>query len=56
LGMALDEPADNEKPVQVNGIDVLIADSHRSLVDRTVIDYIDEPRGGGFLVKGASSC
>jgi Fe-S cluster assembly iron-binding protein IscA len=54
--MALDEPIDNEKPVQVNGIDVLIAESHKSLVDKTVIDYVDEPSGGGFMVKGASSC
>ena len=54
--MALDEPVDNEKPVQVNGIDVLITDMHRSMVDSTVIDYVDGPSGTGFLVKGASSC
>jgi Fe-S cluster assembly iron-binding protein IscA len=54
--MALDEPADNEKPVQVNGIDVLIEDFTRPLVDGTVIDYVEQPSGSGFLVKGAGSC
>ncbi len=54
--MALDEPTENEKPVQINGVDVLIADFVRSLTDDTVIDYVDEPSGRGFLVTGASSC
>jgi hypothetical protein len=54
--MALDEPMDSEKPVQVNGVDVLLDDSARSLTDKTVIDYVDGPSGTGFLVKGASSC
>jgi Fe-S cluster assembly iron-binding protein IscA len=54
--MALDEPTENEKPVQVNGIDVLIDGSAGSLTAKTIIDYVDEPSGGGFLVKGASSC
>ena len=56
LGMALDEPKENEKPVQVNGIDVLIEDIVRSLTDETIIDYVDEPSGRGFLIKGASAC
>jgi Fe-S cluster assembly iron-binding protein IscA len=54
--MALDEPTENEKPVQVNGIEVLMADFARSLTDETVIDYVDEPSGSGFLVKDDSSC
>ena len=54
--MALDEPADNEKPVQINGVDVLIADFVQSFTDDTVIDYVDDSSGRGFLVKGASSC
>ena len=54
--MALDEPKENEESVQVNGIDVLIADSVKPLVDGTVVDYINDPTGKGFVVKGASSC
>jgi hypothetical protein len=47
---------ENEKPVQINGVDVLIEDFIRSLTDDTLIDYVDGPSGRGFLVKGASSC
>jgi Fe-S cluster assembly iron-binding protein IscA len=54
--MALDEPTENEKPVQVNGLDILMADFARSLTDETVIDYVDDSSGSGFLVKGASAC
>jgi Fe-S cluster assembly iron-binding protein IscA len=56
LGMALDEPADSEKPVKVNGVGVLIDGSTMALTDQTIIDYVDEPSGRGFLVKGASAC
>jgi Fe-S cluster assembly iron-binding protein IscA len=56
--MALDEPKENEKPVQVNGIDVLMEDFAQALMDSTIIDYVDEPSGRGFVVKGdgASAC
>ena len=54
--MALDEPTENEKPVQVNGIDVLIEDFTRPLLDGTVIDYVDGLSGRGFMIKGGSSC
>ena len=56
MGMALDEPTENEKPVQVNGIDILIEDIVKSLTEETVIDYVDEPSGRGFLIKGGSAC
>jgi Fe-S cluster assembly iron-binding protein IscA len=52
LGMTLDEPEDNEQPVKVNGIDVLIADVARDLVGETVVDYISQGEGGGFVIKG----
>jgi hypothetical protein len=54
--MALDEPMENEKPVQINGVDVLIAGFARSVTDDTVVDYVDGPSGKGFLIKGANSC
>jgi Fe-S cluster assembly iron-binding protein IscA len=56
LGMALDEPAEKEKPVKVNGLDVLIDDFARGFTDETIIDYVDEPSGRGFIIKGASAC
>jgi Fe-S cluster assembly iron-binding protein IscA len=57
MGMALDEPEDNEKPLQVNGIDVLIADFTRPCVEDTTIDYIKQRYGEGFVITGAGgSC
>jgi Fe-S cluster assembly iron-binding protein IscA len=40
MGMALDEPEENEQPVNINGIDVLIADGIRPFVDSKTVDYI----------------
>jgi Fe-S cluster assembly iron-binding protein IscA len=54
--MALDEPKEDEESVLVNGIDVLIADSVRHLLEGTIVDYVDQPAGTGFVVRGASSC
>ncbi len=53
MGMALDEPQENEKPIQVNGIDVLVADFARPYIDGTIVDYIHEPHGEGFTIIGA---
>ena len=50
MGMALDEPKDNEQPVNVNGIDILVEDFARPIVDGTKIDYIENPDGKGFVV------
>jgi Fe-S cluster assembly iron-binding protein IscA len=55
MGMALDEPEENEQPVQVNGIDVLIADFARPLIESTTVDYIKESQGEGFVITGANS-
>ena len=52
MGMALDEPQDNEQPVQVNGIDVFIADFAKPFVDGATVDYIKQPHGEGFIIDG----
>ena len=57
MGMALDEPEENEKPVEVNGIGVLIADFARPFMDGITIDYTKNPDGEGFIIKGSGdSC
>jgi Fe-S cluster assembly iron-binding protein IscA len=53
MGMALDEPEENEQPIRVNGVDVLIADFARPFVDGTTIDYIKQPQAEGFIINGA---
>ena len=55
--MALDEPKENEQPVQVNGIDVLVEDSVRLFVDGSTVDYIKQPDSEGFVITGSGkSC
>ena len=51
--MALDEPREDEQPVQVNGIDVLIADFAMPLMDGATIDYVKRPDREGFVINGS---
>ncbi len=55
--MALDEPKADEKPVQVNGISVLIAEIAKPFVDNATVDYVKEPYGEGFVItESEASC
>ena len=57
MGMALDEPDDDETPVKVNGIGVLVSEPVQPYVIGTTIDYIKEDYGEGFVLKGRkNSC
>ena len=56
MGMALDEPKENEQPVKVNGIDVLVEDFIKDLVDDTKIDYVENPDGKGFTITNGDEC
>jgi len=53
--LALDELRDNEVPVEVNGLNVLIADKVKGYVDGSVIDYIQSGNAEGFAIRGSSS-
>ena len=54
--MALDEPEENEKTVEINGLDVLIDDYVRPFTDGTKLDYVKRPGGEGFIMDSGSSC
>jgi len=55
--MALDEPKANEKPVTVNGIDVLVADSVMPFVDDSTVDYVKQLYNEGFIInRSGCSC
>jgi len=57
MGLALDEPKENEQPVQVNGIGVLVQDEAREHVDGTTIDYVKDPHDEGFIItRDGESC
>jgi Fe-S cluster assembly iron-binding protein IscA len=55
--MALDEPEDDETPVTVNGIGVLVSEPVQPYVNGTTIDYVKEGYAEGFVLKGRkNSC
>jgi Fe-S cluster assembly iron-binding protein IscA len=54
--MVLDEPGENEQAVKINGIDILIDEYERNFIDGTVIDYVKEARGEGFIINSGSTC
>ena len=58
MGLALDEPNENEDTIQVNGIDVLISDEVKPTANVNKLDYIKSPHGEGFVItpKSGQSC
>jgi len=56
--MALDELKENEETIQVNGIDLLIADMVKPHTDGNKIDYVKSPEGEGFVIAkpGQTGC
>lgn len=56
MGLALDEPNENEAAIEINGIDVLISSEVRSFTDGNKLDYVTSPYGEGFSISGGASC
>ena len=58
MGLALDEPSGDEVPVQVNGLDVLIEEKVKSMADKSTVDYVSAPDGGGgfTIISNGASC
>ena len=58
MGLALDEPNENEDTIHVNGIDVLISDDVKPAASANKIDYMKSPQGEGFIIvpKSGQSC
>jgi hypothetical protein len=46
--LALYEPEQSEKPVRINGIDVIVAEEALDLADGRLLDYASSRYGGGF--------
>jgi Fe-S cluster assembly iron-binding protein IscA len=59
LGLALDEPKENEDIIQVNGIKLLISDEVKPIANLNKIDYISSAHGEGFIIvpkSGQPAC
>ena len=51
MGLALDEPVEKEEIARINGLDVLIAEEAKDLVEEGELDYADSPYGKSFTIK-----
>jgi len=49
--LALEEPKENEKTIQVNGIDLLIIDELKPYTEHSTIDYVDMPGRSGLTIR-----
>ena len=57
LGVALDEPREDEQPFKVDGIDVLIGDDVKPYASGNVLDWVQAYGGEGFVLQPESgSC
>ena len=55
MGLALDEPQENEKTNDINGIKILIAGDVLDQADGKTLDYVNTPNGDGFTVTDSES-
>lgn len=58
MGMALDEPRENEDPVTVGSFEFLIADDVKPFASGQVLDWVKAFGGEGFVLQpeSGSSC
>jgi Fe-S cluster assembly iron-binding protein IscA len=55
MGLALDEPKDNEQTVRANGIDLLVAEMAMPFVEEATVDYVKDTYGEGFIITTAGA-
>ncbi len=58
MGLALDEPSENDNEMELNGIKVVAEKSLTSFLDEQVIDFVTSGGREGFVVGPAwgSAC
>ncbi|BBA69731.1 hypothetical protein YM18_1189 [Geobacter sulfurreducens] len=54
MGLVLDEPADNDARMVLNGIEVAVTSNFRSLLDDQILDYITNEQGEGLVFRRES--
>lgn len=55
MGLALDEPNDDEVLVQVNGLDVIIGEKVKGFAEGSLVDYTKSSYGEGFTIRNVNS-
>ncbi len=56
MGLALDEPQDNDDLVRVSSLDILVESRVRPFINHAVIDYIESGWGKGFSIRKGYGC
>jgi Fe-S cluster assembly iron-binding protein IscA len=58
LGLALDEPGDDDNKISLNGIELLAEKSLSSLLEGQKIDFVNSEDRSGFVISQeyGSSC
>ena len=53
MGLALEEPNDQDDLLSVDGIEVRVEKRAAGFADKSVVDYIDSVWGKGFTIRPA---
>ena len=53
MGMALDEPRDEDQKVSIKGVDFIYDKADENFMPDSVIDFQDSFLGKGFVVRSA---
>ena len=58
LGLALDEPGENDNKINMNGIELLVEKAINSFMEDQVIDFVNSGMREGFVISAeyGSSC
>ena len=58
MGLALDEPNEQDQLMNVDNIDLRVTDAVKPLTENQLIDYIDSAHGRGLVIRAnySASC
>lgn len=51
-GLALGAPEKSDKVFESNGVEIHMSPQDTELLMETIVDYIDDERGTGFIIRG----
>jgi Fe-S cluster assembly iron-binding protein IscA len=55
LGLALDEPKENDGKIDLDGVELLAEETLTSFLDGQLIDFINSGYRCGFVISGSSA-
>ena len=51
MGLALDEPTDEDEKLSVGELEILVEPRAAAFADQSIIDYVDSVWGRGFSIR-----